>query len=593
MSLHFIDFEVFKYDWLCVIANPITKTETVIVNEPDQLRAYYEKFKNEIFVGYNCSNYDSWIFKGVLAGFNPYEINEHIITKGLKGYQFSNTLREYPLITYDLLQLNTSLKQLEAMQGHNVYESEVDFRIDRKLTKKELEETVSYCRNDVEETINLFTQLKGDFDVQLELINEFKLPISYMGKTQSQLVAEIMQAQRVDCKDEFNLNFPKYLERIKKYKEVVDWYRQFKTDKEFTDEEKKELYSKKLSFEVAGVKHDFGWGGLHGARPKYYGEGYFLHIDVSQYYPSLTVGHNYFSRATSEEGKKRYDMMRRESIRLKKFPELKTKRAGYKLCNNKAYGCMKDKYNALYDPLMANNICVTGQLALLLLIEMLEAHCTLIQSNTDGLIVKLHNLDDYELIDDVCWEWEQMTGVSLAFDPIIKKIYQKDVNNYLFINEDNEVEAKGAYVKTLSPLDNDLPIVNRAIREYMINGTPVEDTINGCDELIQFQKIVKLSGKYDYVSHNDREYRNKCYRVFASKSASDGIIYKVKLRTREVQAGLVVPDTPKMDKFANTPEKCFLENGDIRGKKIPRNLDRQYYVSLCKERLSQFGIEVY
>ena len=112
-----------------------------------------------------------------LAGFNPWEINEWIITKGLKGYQFSNTLRECPLITYDLIQLNTSLKQLEAMQGHNVYESEVDFMIDRKLTKKELEETIKYCRNDVEETINLFTQLKGDFDVQLELINEFKLPL--------------------------------------------------------------------------------------------------------------------------------------------------------------------------------------------------------------------------------------------------------------------------------------------------------------------------------------------------------------------------------------------------------------------------------
>ena len=83
-----------------------------------------------------------------------------------------------------------------------------------------------------------------------------------MGKTQSQLVAEIMQAQRVDNKDEFDLNFPKYLDNIKKYRQVVDWYRQFKTTKEFTDEEKKELYSKKLSVEVAGVKHDFGWGGL-------------------------------------------------------------------------------------------------------------------------------------------------------------------------------------------------------------------------------------------------------------------------------------------------------------------------------------------
>ena len=559
------------------MAEPLTKKETVIVDDPDKLMSFYESHKDSIYVTYNGREYDQWIFKGILAGFNPYDVNEWIITKGLKGYQFSNVFKEYPLITYDLLQLNTSLKQLEAMQGHNVYESEVDFRLDRKLTKKELDETIKYCRNDVEETINLFTQLKGDFDVQLELINEFKLPISYMGKTQSQLVAEIMQAQRVDCKDEFDLNFPKYLDKIVKYKEVVDWYRQFKTTKEFTDEEKKEIYSKKLSVEVAGVKHDFAWGGLHGARPKYYGEGYYLHIDVSQYYPSLTVGHNYFSRATSEEGKKRYDMMRRESIRLKKFPELKTKRAGYKLCNNKAYGCMKDKYNALYDPLMANNICVTGQLALLLLIEMLEPHCQLIQSNTDGLIVKLYSLDDYELIDDICWEWEKMTNVKLAFDPIITKIYQKDVNNYLFIDEDGEIEAKGAYVKKLSPLDNDLPIVNKAIREYMINGTPVEETINNASDLIDFQKIVKLSGKYDYVEWNGKKFYNKCYRVFATNIHNYGNICKVKVKK----------DTA--EKFANTPVNCWVENGDIKDRPVPSHIDRGWYINLAHERLRQFG----
>jgi DNA polymerase len=573
--LHFIDFEVFKYDWLCVIANPVTKTETVIVNDAEQLRDYYNQFKNEIFIGYNIRDYDSYIFKGILAGFNPYEINEHIITKGLKGYQFSNLFRDYPLITYDLLQLNTSLKQLEAMQGHNVYESEVDFRINRKLTVNEIQETISYCKNDVEETINLFAELRGDFDVQLELINEFKLPLSYIGKTQSQLVAEIMEAVRVDCTDEFNLSFPHYLERIRRYKHIVDWFKQFKTDKEFTDEEKKKIYANKLNITVAGVPHTFAWGGLHGALTKYYGTGYYLHIDVSQYYPSLTVGHNYFSRATSERGKKRYDMMRRESIRLKKFPELKTKRAGYKLCNNKAYGCMKDKYNALYDPLQANNICVTGQLALLLLIEMLEPYCQLIQSNTDGLIVKLPNLAAYDLIDDICWEWEQLTGVSLAFDPIITKIYQKDVNNYLFVNEFGEVESKGAYVKSLNALDYDLPIVNKALREYMINGTPVESTINSATELIDFQKIVKLSSKYDYVQHNGKRYTNKCYRVFASKSYSDGIIYKCR--------------NGKADKFANTPERAFLDNGDIRDLRVPEKLDKNYYISLAHERLRQFG----
>ncbi len=571
-----IDFEVLRYDWLCVIANPITQTETVIVNNPDDLTTYYEAHKNEIFVGYNIRNYDAYIFKGILAGFNPYEINEHIITKGLKGYQFSNTLREYPLITYDLLQLDTSLKQLEAMQGHNVYESEIDFRIDRKLTSQELAEMIKYCRNDVQETMDLFLELKSDFDVQMELINEFKLPFSSISKTQTQLTAEILEAERIDTKDEFNLNFPPYLEKIHKYKQIVDWFKGFKTTRDYDDAEKKVIYSQKLKWTVAGVPHTFAWGGLHGAKPKYYGEGYYLHIDVSQYYPSLMVGHNYFSRAVSDEGKKRYDMMRRESIRLKAFPELKKKRNGYKLVNNKTYGGMKDKYNALYDPLNANNICVTGQLALLLLIEMLEPYVELIQSNTDGLIVKLYNLDDYEVIDDICYEWECMTGVKLAFDPIITKIYQKDVNNYLFINEFNEVESKGAYVKSLSLLDNDLPIVNKALKEYMINNTPVETTINKCDELIDFQKIVKLSGKYDWVELNGNTYTNKCYRVFASKSESDSIIYKCKTGG-------------KRDKFANTPERCFLENGDIRDMKVPDKLDRQYYIDLAHERLRQFG----
>lgn len=572
--LHFIDFEVFKYDWLCVIANPITQTVTEVVNNPDQLRKYYERYKNEIFVGYNIRDYDSWIFKGILAGFNPYEINEHIITKGLKGYQFSNTLRDYPLITYDLLQLNTSLKQLEAMQGHNVYETEVDFRLNRNLTEAEIQETLKYCRNDVQETMDLFSQLRSGFDSRLELINEFKLPLSEMSKTNSQTIATILGAVRRDCKDEFNLNFPEYLSRIRKYRHIVDWFKKFKSCHEFSDDTKKLLYSQKLDVDVAGVPHTFAWGGLHGARPKYYGTGYYLHIDVNSYYPSLMISHNYFSRAVDNEGSERFKMVYHENLRLKKFPELKKKRQVYKLICNSTYGCFKDKYNALYDPLMANNICVTGQLALLLLIEMLEPHCQLIQSNTDGLIVKLHSLDDYELIDDVCWEWEQMTGVKLAFDPVITKIYQRDVNNYLFIDETGKVESKGAEVKELSSLDYDLPIVNKAMREYMINGTPVETTINAAEELIEFQKIVKLSGKYDYVLHNGRKYRNKCYRVFASKNSRDGIIYKCR--------------NGKSDKFANTPEQCFLENGDIRGVKVPPQLDRQYYIELAETRLRRF-----
>ena len=579
MSLNFIDFEVTKYDWLCVIANPFTGEAKAIVNSPGGLLTYYKEHKNDIYVGYNIREYDQWIFKGILAGFNPYEISDFIIRQGYKGYQFSNELREFPLVIFDLIQLNKSLKQLEAFQGHSIYESEIDFDIDRKMTDEELLEMIKYCHNDVQETMNLFVINKSDFDSQMELINEFKLPLSYIGKTQSQLVASILQANKTSNNDEFKLNFPDYLNRIKKYKHIVDWYK----DSRNMD------YSKSLKCDVAGVPHIYGWGGIHGALPKYYGEGYYLHIDVNSYYPSLMITHDYFSRAINISGKKRFKRIYSENLSLKgkiktapadERDYLKRKRLAYKLVCNKTYGCLKDKYNSLYDPLMANNICITGQLALTLLIEMLEPYVQLIQSNTDGLIVKLNSLDDYEIVDDIAYEWEQLTGVKLGFDPIITKIYQKDVNNYLFVDEFGDVESTGAYVKSLSPTDNDLPIINKALREHMINGRSIEDVIMGASELIDFQKIVKLSSAYDYVEHNGHGYANKCYRVFASKDESDGIIYKCKFRA-EI----------KRDKFANTPDRCFLENGDITDAPIPDKLDRQWYINTAYKRLSQFGIE--
>ena len=65
---------------------------------------------------------------------------------------------------------------------------------------------------------------------------------------------------------------------------------------------------------------------------------------------------------------------------------------------------MKDKYNGLYDPRQANNVCIAGMLLLLDFNRKLEAHCEIIQSNTDGILIKMSSLNDFELIDDICFE---------------------------------------------------------------------------------------------------------------------------------------------------------------------------------------------
>ena len=58
ITIIFYDFEVFKYDWLVVILDMDARQEHVIINDPDQLKAFYELHKNDIWVGYNSRNYE-------------------------------------------------------------------------------------------------------------------------------------------------------------------------------------------------------------------------------------------------------------------------------------------------------------------------------------------------------------------------------------------------------------------------------------------------------------------------------------------------------------------------------------------------------
>ena len=44
----FYDFEVFKHDWLVVVIDMNEKKQHVIINNPDELKALYEKNKNDI-----------------------------------------------------------------------------------------------------------------------------------------------------------------------------------------------------------------------------------------------------------------------------------------------------------------------------------------------------------------------------------------------------------------------------------------------------------------------------------------------------------------------------------------------------------------
>ena len=149
------------------------------------------------------------------------------------------------------------------------------------------------------------------------------------------------------------------------------------------------------------------------------------------------------------------------------------------------------------------------------------------------------------------------------------------MNNYIIVDKNGKYKSKGAYVKKLNALDFDCAILNEAVINYFVKGVPVEETILNCNELIKFQKIVKVSSGYDYALHGINRLNDRTLRVFASKDLLDGGVYKVK------KGG-------NPEKFADTSTNCFIINDDIKNMGVPEKLDRDFYLNMAKRRISQF-----
>ena len=144
--------------------------------------------------------------------------------------------------------------------GNTIKETNVPFDIDRKLTDAEIEETVKYCKSDVYNTMEVFMKTINEFNAVVNLIKTFELPASYISKTKAQLSAIIIDCNRREWNDEFNIQIVDTL-RIGKYKPILEWF------KNYND------YSSSFEYEVAGVKHTFGIGGVHGAKENYHSKG--------------------------------------------------------------------------------------------------------------------------------------------------------------------------------------------------------------------------------------------------------------------------------------------------------------------------------
>lgn len=594
-KIHGYDFEVYsKINWFCVtfINYEDRNKEVVIVNDRAKLIEFYNAYKDDIFISYNGRQYDTGIFKGILDGMNVGFVNDKLIKEGKKPFQVVKNAKKYPLNDYDTILKDKSLKQLEAFMGDDIRETEVDFNIDRPLTEEEIRQTLYYNHHDVIEVLRVLDYCWDDFEGQLDIIELYGLDMSYFTKTKVQLAVSPKILNAVDqhtLDDEFDIRLPETIQLSDKYKFIPEWYinpKNWRYKEHLRSEDNQ--HNNQLCCTVAGIPHVFAWGGCHGADDKEaVFEGIILHADVASMYPTTDIEYGLLSRKFKNPD----DFKQMRDFRLKLKSEKNPKNKALKPMINGVYGAGKDRNNPSYDPLMANLTCIFGQMFILDLIDKLEPYCRLLQTNTDGIFVLCENEKMKNKVIEITNQVGKRLKMEFEIDEYTKLI-QKDVNNYIAVKKNGELECKGAMVKFNKPIDNDLPILNDAVRNYLAYDIPVEQTINECNEYIKFQKVIKLSAKYKEIwygngvsgkdnkitSINGELLKGKVHRVFASKRQADGSIYKLK-----IEKGV-----KSYEQFANTPTHLFIDNEDVNNKYIPECLDKEYYINEAKKRIDMF-----
>lgn len=585
MRLITYDCEVFAYDWLVTLKDKETGIYTCIWNDNEALKMALSD--DCIYVGFNSKHYDQYIIKAIAADLTPQEVkqvNDYIIAGG-QGWQCPQLADYYfrfnNVDIRDDTQQGLSLKAIEGHLGMSVKESSVPFDIDRPLTPEEKAETEFYCKHDVDTAERLIDIRKDYLKNKINLGRLAGLDeVKAMGMTNAKLTAAMLKATKKPHDDERKYVYPDNLRKEYIPSEVFAFFDRM-YDFSIPDSE---LFKGKFNLNIGECPVTLGYGGIHGAIPNFFWEETedrgIWNEDVGSYYPHLCTINGYTSRNIPSP--QIYEDILERRMKAKAAGDKHTANALKLVCNT-TYGCLLNQYNDLYDPLMGRSVCISGQLYLLELAE----HCyqeikglRIVQLNTDGIMVECDK-KDYDTLTAICAEWQSRTGFDLEEDTVVK-IAQKDVNNYVEVQPGGKAKAKGGYlVKGIAPagafnINNSCVIVATALKEFFVNGTPAEDTINGCDDIFQFQIIAKAGAKYKETYHvvdGVKEPVQKVNRVYATADERYGKIYKVK------------SEDDSTAKIEMLPEHCIIDNDNQLS---ISDVDKSFYIDMARKRVNDF-----
>lgn len=519
---------------LCAINT--TTQQVSIITDRDEACLFWEANNKNIWVCANRNEQET-LLKTLIYGLSITRIKASL-DEGKSPNEISRHFAKVKVFGYDVLKdIPKTLNQVSGSLGLCIMDN-------------------SAYANAIK-TLEILHETLSNLEASIDIVKEFHLPLTCIGQTKQQLAGTVLKPSKVITdQDIFRYIEDKALV-LNKYKDALDFFKTITED------------NKATTMQIYGLEHSLSMGGLH-AGGKYTGEGYFVQLDVVSMYPNIIVNKNLLTRSVDDNTI--YKSLLTKRIAYKK--EGKKVEKAFKLIINSAYGAMNYKNSTLYDPLMANNVCYSGQLSLIDLLEKIEEsfgkNAELIQTNTDGIFLKLANGEmDLLKLKEVVNEWTSRHGLEIEY-VIFTKIFQKDVNNYVYQEPSGKIKRKGDWFKDIDRINNNMGIIRKAVSDYLIYGNSIKKTVNECNDPKMFQMIL-TTGKFDTFVFAGSPIPEDTIRVFASKDGHELLKKK---------------DGGKAQKIANCPSSVFIYNGNTENNvEIIERIDKDFYIESAKERL--------
>jgi hypothetical protein len=550
-------FEDFKQDSKII-------REFVVHERRNDIGAFIDFLENskklrELHISYNGINFDSQITQYILLHkaqlmFMTGDEAAQAIYKQAQEVIRRSRAREWPMYQerklfigqidifrtnhWDNVNKSASLKWLQyATDWPNLQEMPIHHTTEIH-TDDEINDILSYCRNDVSSTKNILHLCKKQINLRKTIGNKYDIDCYSYSNTK--IGSELLLKLYCDKTNQDSYVIRKSGTRRESIplKDIVFPYITFK-DREFNELldliNDTTIYNTKNGFKhtqlYKGYEFSYGSGGIHqSVAGIYISDDIWIirDVDVASLYPSIAVQNGMYP---AHLGKEFYQVYKNDIVGVRLAEKAKGKNGdvaiieGFKEAANATYGNSNSQYSWLYDPQYTMQTTINGQLLISMLVEDLLLafpDAQLLQTNTDGITMRLKRTD-LPMYDSICKAWEQKTKLLLEFADY-SKMFVWDINNYIAVYTDGKTKCKGRF--EWEDLQNHKPthlhknkshlIVSKAIFNYFVN------------DILPEKYIVENRNIYDYCGVS-RIKGDDWY--FEEVKVKDGKIHKQELQS--------------------------------------------------------------